>query len=184
MDSKVIEQLRVAGVDVAPRRTLVHVAVRVEAEDRIAPLGEEVPILVGDDQVVLLPLKPVSALFTGVRRPPVFTNGPDLDYVMFFASIERPVADCANLMASPPTDQDFERLYRKLKRHPDATDPSPVFSYMQAGARAYMSLTDVSRAEFEAVVARLAQSARTFSIGLSSRNYFGQLARMFLTAEV
>jgi len=43
---------------------------------------------------------------------------------------------------------------------------------MQAGARLYMSLVDVSRAEFEAIAQRLTRSVRHFRTDAASKNYF------------
>jgi hypothetical protein len=37
----------------------------------------------------------------------------------------------------------------------------------------------LSRDQFDAIVQRLSQSARRFSMGPSSRNYLGHLAEMF-----
>ena len=45
-------------------------------------------------------------------------------------------------------------------------------SYVQAAARLYMSLQDLSRLEFKAVIRRLSKSAKTFSMGFESTNYF------------
>jgi hypothetical protein len=50
-------------------------------------------------------------------------------------------------------------------------DANPLFSYLRAASRLYLSLRDVSRAEFEAVANRLRVSARTFSAGIDSTNY-------------
>ena len=78
-------------------------------------------------------------------------------------------------------DQEFERLYNHLRRRPDGTDANPILSYLQAAARLYMSLRDVSQAEFEAVARRLTKSARTYSEGLSSTNYTDLVLERLLT---
>ena len=182
MDPSAIAQLQATGHTFDPTRVLARIPTRIAENDVVEPLGDEVPLLI-KEEVVLLQLKPISALFTGDRKPPSFTNGPpNGEYVLLFATIEATAAGCASVMKSPPTDKEFERLYRRLKKHPDGMDKNPVFSYMQAGARLFMSFRDTSKAEFEAAVARMARSADTFSIGLTSRNYYGQLAHMFLGA--
>ena len=74
-------------------------------------------------------------------------------------------------MNRPETDAEFERLYRLLRRNPDGQDAHPLFSYLQGAVRLYMSLRDVSQAEFEAVVNRLSQSAKWHSTHTGSTNY-------------
>lgn len=189
MDSTVVKVLEASGIAVDPRRELVYVGIELDEDERLLPIGEEVAVLgrrnlldraLGRDKLAMVAMKPITQLFSGQRTPPSFRDGPTPEYMPFFATIERAVAQAASVLDPPPTDQELERLYRKLKRHPDGTDAAPLFSCMQAAARAYMSVAEVSRADFEAVIARLAQSARTFSVGHASHNYSGQLAAMFL----
>jgi hypothetical protein len=179
MDLHAIEPLKNADFELDPNKPMLVVPTQVDDDDQVVPLGDEIPVLV-DKKVVLLRLKPITALFSGNVKPPSFSQGPTQDYVMFFAAIERVVADTASLMRPIPTDREFERLYRLLKRHPDGKDKNPLFGYMQAAVRAYMSLVDVSRDEFEAVVSRIALTAKHFSSGPSTTNYFEMLSKMFL----
>jgi hypothetical protein len=180
MDLEAVEQLRRAGIKLDPAKSPLVVPTQVDDDERLVALGEnEVPFAVGE-KVVLLRLKPVTALFTGNVRPPSFLKGPTSEYVTFFATIERAVTDAASFKRPIPSDDEFQRLYRLLKRHPDGRDQNPLFSYMQAAARAYMSLVDVSREEFEAVVSRIALTAKHFSAGPSTTNYFEMLSHMFL----
>lgn len=180
MDLHAIEQFKDAGVELKPLASLVRVPVHVGRDDRVVALeGEEVPVA-ATEQVVLVPLKPITALFAGNKKPPSFSAGPSQDYVMFFGTIEATAADCASLLRPIPTDQEFERIYRLLKRRPDGRDGNPLFSYVRAAVRLYMSLNDVSRDEFQAVVARVALTAKHFSVGPSTTNYFEMLSRMFL----
>ncbi len=58
-----------------------------------------------------------------------------------------------------------------LRRRPAGRDRNPLFSYLQAAARLYLSIDSRSGAEHEAVVGRLARSAKTLALGQSSRNY-------------
>jgi hypothetical protein len=55
----------------------------------------------------------------------------------------------------------------------------PMRSYLRATARLYLSLRDVSSAEYEAVMNRLAKSALTFSMAPVSRNYLATLRDTF-----
>jgi hypothetical protein len=70
------------------------------------------------------------------------------------------------------TDDDFEEIYRWIRRRPDERSEKQLVTYVQAAVRLYMSLRDVSRAEFEAVFQRLARSARVFRMGPGSVNYY------------
>jgi len=59
-------------------------------------------------------------------------------------------------------------------------DANPLFSYLRAAARLYLSLRDVSRDEFEAVAERLRRSAKTFASRLDSTNYYRLVLGEFL----
>ena len=76
------------------------------------------------------------------------------------------------------TDQDMEQIYTLMRRRPDG-DGGRLHSYLRAAARLYMSVHEVSAAEYEAVMRRLARSARTFSAPPISRNYLATLRATF-----
>ena len=97
--------------------------------------------------------------------------------------IELTVIDYCVTTRRVVTDQEFERLYVHLRRRPDRTDAEPLFSYLQAAVRLYLSLRDISQAEFEAVVRRLAHSAQRYSAGYASRNYVEVARRPLLEAR-
>jgi hypothetical protein len=99
---------------------------------------------------------------------------------MFFCLIERTAADFCVSTGRMEPDDEFRRLYRLLARRPGGDDRNPLFSYIQAGARLYMSLKDVSRAEFEAVALRLSRFARNVSTGATSANYIQSAKRLLL----
>lgn len=170
MDSSVIETLRGAGID--PRfeeGAMLQIGFELNEKKKIRPVGERVLVEAGK-ATAFVPLKPISQLFTGDRVPPSFKEGPTDDYLFFFLLLERTAVFYCKV-TKPEYDQEMERLYSFLRRRPDGTDKNPLFSYLQAAARLYMSLHDVSRAEFEAVVQRLSRSARRFSAGAASTNY-------------
>ncbi len=130
-----------------------------------------------DRRAVLVKVRPLASLFTGTRRPPSFHSGPTREYAPFFASIEATTIDCAALMVPNASDQELERVYRLLKRHPDGHDDSPLFSYARAAACLYLSFRDVSRDEFDATLARIALAVKRLSAG---PGYFEVTAEMFL----
>lgn len=76
-------------------------------------------------------------------------------------------------------DQEFERLYDFLRRRPDGKDRSPVFGYLQAAARRAATIHELSPAEYEAILRRLAKSAKRFGTHVGSTNYFERALRDF-----
>ena len=167
----VVDALRHAGIDPDPGVSFPTIGLKVDAQGRLLPLGDEILVLAGGI-ALLVPLPSISNLWTGERTPPPFPRGPTPEYLPFFVLIERTAADFCATGGRIVTDKEFERLYDLLRRRPDGADPEPIFEHLQATVRLFMSLRDVSRAEFEGVARRLAQSARTFSDGYSSRNYW------------
>ena len=170
MDKAVIDQLQQAGVDTSMERHFPIVSVRLSDDGTPVPVADEVAVQSGKN-VALVTLKSIPRLFTGSARPPSFANGPTEEYVDFFALIERTAVDYCGVAGWEEYDEEFERLYRQLRRRPDGIEGNRLFTYLQAAARLYMSLRDVSREEFEAVAQRLSVSARHFKTGPSSNNY-------------
>jgi hypothetical protein len=172
MDLKAITALEKGGMD-PTHPELLWVPTALGEQGRVVPLDQDLPVPVMDEahQVVWLPLEPLSLLWTGSTVPPDFSREPPPEYEPFFILIEATAAEYCDATGRPERDREFERLYRRLRRHPDSEDPNPLFSYLRAAARLYLSLRDVSRAEFEAVAHRLSVSARTFSTRVDSTNY-------------
>ena len=165
-------------MDTAMSKMVPFVPIKADESGQPLPIGEEVPVQSGP-KLAMVQLKRISELFAGNRQPPDFGDGVPSAYALFFAAIEKPVIDFMTFSRKPETDANLEELYRHLRRRPDGTHANPAFGYMQAGARLYMSLRDVSRAEFEAVAQRLALSAKHFSRGYSSTNYFRVVGAQF-----
>ena len=180
MDANAVAELEKAGVKVgAPER--LFVAAEWRDDKHLLPVGERA--LVRDGELTAhVTLQPISRLWTGSAKPPSFTPAPPPEYHPFFILIEATAAGYCRAVRNTETDQEFERLYRHLLRRPDGTDRNPLFSYLQGAARLYMSLRDVSQAEFEAVVGRLHQSAKHHSTHVGSINYFQDVLRGVLGA--
>jgi hypothetical protein len=180
MDERVVKELVRLGIDVTLNERLPVVGIRLDRDGSgILPLEDEVAVIEGD-RTAIVTLRSASELFVGDVRPPDFANGPGDDYVLFFALIERTAADYCATRRLIDKDLEFERLYRHLRRRPDGRDANPLFSYLRAAARLYMSLRSVSRWEFESVAERLSRSARHFSQGPTSTNYFEYVGRPLL----
>lgn len=170
VDTAVVDALEKQGVDTSFRRHFPVIPVLFGDDRTLRMPGDEVWVVSGKKHAFVT-LKGISRLFTGNRRPPSFGHGPTKEYVSFFALIERTAFDFCTVTRRFETDDEFERLYRQLRRRPDGRDNNPLFGYIRAAARLYMSLRDTSQAEFEAVAQRLSQSARHFSLGPASTNY-------------
>lgn len=171
MDPAAVTALERGGID--PRRPeLLKVPIALGEQRTVVSLDElPVPVMDEEGQVVWLPLPPISHLWTGSAPAPDFSHAPPPEYEPFFILLEATAAEYCYVVGRPERDREFERLYRHLRRRPDGEDPNPLFSYLQAAARLYLSLRPVSRAEFEAVADRLRQTARAFASRLDSTNY-------------
>ncbi|MCK8503580.1 MULTISPECIES: hypothetical protein [Myxococcus] len=181
MDANAVAELEKAGVKAdAPDR--LFVAVEWDADKKhVVPVGPRALVRDGE-KLAHVTLQPISQLWTGDVKPPSFAKIPPPEYHPFFMLLEATAAGYCRAVRNTETDQEFERLYRHLARRPDGTDRNPLFSYLQGAARLYMSLRDVSQAEFEAVVLRLHQSARHHQTHVGSINYFQDVLRGVLGA--
>lgn len=173
MDAEVVEKLERAGLKVdAP--DMLRVPIQRDEQKKILPLHEDVPVM-GNEGLLMVRLKPLSQLWTGTVEPPDLSRTPPLEYQPFFLLLEATAANYCAAIGKPETDAEFERLYRLLRRRPDGSDNNPLFSYLQGAARLYLSLRDVSRAEFEAVAHRLSQSAKWHSAHVGSTHYYREV---------
>jgi len=171
MDETLINELRESNIDPSfdsPPRLFIPIR---RNEAGIVAVSDRVPV---QCKAVTkeLSLKSIPELFVGNRQAPSFKGGPTGDYIKFFALIEATVIDYCLVATRVERDQEIERLYSLLRRRPAGKDKNPLFSYIQAAVRVYMSLFDVSPSEFDAVIRRLSQSAGHFAIGPTSTNYF------------
>lgn len=176
MDPVAIAQLSEAGVDATLSKFLPSIPIRVDERRLALPLSEEVPVLAGKT-VTLIHLKNVQELFAGNAQPPDFSKGPTPEYAVAFALIEMTALEYCRVSRKAERDMEFHRIYAHLRRRPDGDYPHPIFSYLRAAMRLYMSLRDLSQAEFEGIVGRLSRSAKHFALSETSTNYIGVLAR-------
>lgn len=169
MDLDFVAKLRQSGLEPDANRLSVGVP---RAGDPLAQ--EDAPgMLVTDGRTQsIITAKPIARLFVGSRQPPSLREVPPEEYRPFFRALEWAAADACLARGRPEPDAEFERLYRLLRRCPDGVDRNPIFGCLQRAAQLYLSLNDVSQAEFEAVMDRLSKSARVFSTHPGSTNYF------------
>ena len=149
-----------------------------DGQDRIVVLGDAVVVRTTKGETVTLTLGPLRPLFKGTARAPDLSAGPSPGLMPFFFLLEGTVVRYCDAAGRDETDQEMERVYSELRRRPDAGD-GLLQSHLRGAARLYLSLRDVSEAEYEAVMRRLARSARSFSDGAISRNYLATLRDTF-----
>ena len=177
MDNEVVEALRSAGADLSLQDEVLSVPIRCSDSGAPLPLGDVISVQSGDVIVPEIRLKRVTELFGGQGEAPSFANGPTPEYMWFFILIERTAIMYCTASGNIERDVEFEQIYRHLRRRPDGRHANGLFSYIQAATRLYMSIRDVSQLEFEAVLDRLALSAKHFSMGPTSRNYFDVVSK-------
>ncbi|MBJ6760070.1 hypothetical protein JGU66_04795 [Myxococcaceae bacterium JPH2] len=180
MDVTAVAELEKAGVKVDDPMRL-FVPVERDEQGQVKTVGDLVPVRFGDTTAHVT-LQSISKLWTGNKQPPNFTKAPPPDYQPFFFLIETTAAAFCRATGRAEPDQEFEQLFRHLLRRPDGEAKNPLFSHLRAAARLYMSLRDVSEAEFEAVAQRLHQSAKHYNTHVGSTNYFQHVLREVLGA--
>ncbi|NPD24795.1 hypothetical protein [Corallococcus exiguus] len=180
MDANVVAELEKAGVKVEDPMRL-FIPVERDEHGQVKVVGDEVPVRFGD-VTAHVRLQPISALWTGNKQPPDFSRPPFPEYEPFFFLIEATAAGFCRDTRHAEVDQEFSQLYRHLARRPDGHHKNALFSYLRAAARLYLSLRDVSQAEFEAVAQRLHQSAKLHAGHVGSTNYFQAVLRQVLGA--
>ncbi len=175
-----MERLQRAGLKV-DQPEMLRVAIQRDENKKVMKLGTEVPVM-GNEGLMLVSLQPLTKLWTGSAVPPDLSRTPPPQYQPFFLLLESTAANYCAAIGKAETDDEFERLYRQLRRRPDGDDPHPLFSYLRGTARLYMSLRDVSQSEFEAVVNRLSQSAKWHSTHVGSTNYHREVLQKLFGA--
>jgi hypothetical protein len=144
-------------------------------EDALAP-RQVVGMLFGD-QVIVWIAPELSSLFRGSVLPPSLEQFP-APYAQIFAHIESQVLVVA-ASGLAGTDDQYREIYANFRRRPDARSTSPLHEALWQVLALTLASIPLSREQFDAIVQRLSQSARSFSMGASSRRYVGHLAEMF-----
>jgi hypothetical protein len=119
----------------------------------------------------------LRALFRGDNVPPPMPDEPPPAYMPLFYFIEHHVLTFCNGLGDK-TDGEFEEAFSNLRRRPDGKSASPLHFFLWQVAAGLAGKRRVSAAEFDAIFGRLTQSARTFGIGIVSRNYIRVLRHM------
>ncbi len=177
MDTNVVAALGPYDQSDANRLAIPLLSIVRDERGKIAAPRDEVGLLV-DGLDTRLVFRPLRQLFTGDAKAPDLSHGPTPELEAFFMLLEHAVVRFCDADERDATDQEMEQIFAELRRRPD-TAGGPLRSYLRATAQLYVSLRDVSAAQYEAVMARLAKSARTFSEVPISRNYLATLRETF-----
>ncbi len=111
----------------------------------------------------------LRALFRGDRQPPVLGDYPAA-YSDSFILLDLHVLEISRVVGDR-RDEEMREIYSWLRRLPDGRSHGFVHDYMWQAAALVLGTRPLSQAEFEAILARLERSCRTFNLGSSSRNY-------------
>lgn len=177
MDAGVVAALALPSGPEARGLPVPLVTILRDADGKISSARDEIETDDGKKQT-RVSLRPLRELFAGNAKAPDLSRGPTPELEYLFVSLEAMVVRYCDVDGRDETDQDLERIFATLKRRPDGPAHG-LHSYLRATARLYMSVHDVSQAEYEAVMGRLAKSARTFGAAPISRNYVETLRETF-----
>ena len=119
----------------------------------------------------------LRALFRGHRQPPVLGAYPEA-YNDSFAILDLHALEISKFFGDR-RDAEMREIYSLLRRRPDGRSLGFVHDYMWQAAALILGTRPLSQAEFEAIMARLERSCRTFERGCTSRNYIAALRSTF-----
>lgn len=119
----------------------------------------------------------LRALFRGNRQPPVLGDYPEA-YNDSFALFDLHALEISRFFGDR-RDAEMKEIYSMLRRRPDGRSLGFVHNYMWQAAALILGTRPLSQAEFEAILARLERSCRTFELGPTSRNYVQALKFTF-----
>jgi hypothetical protein len=115
----------------------------------------------------------LRALFRGDKQPPVLGDYPEA-YNECFMLMDMHVLEVSKFFGDR-RDAEMKEIYSTLRRRPDGRSLGFVHDYMWQAAALILGTRPLSQAEFEAILARLERSCRTFEQGTTSRNYVAAL---------
>ena len=115
----------------------------------------------------------LQGLFRGDKQPPVIGDYPEV-YIDSFMLLDLHALEISSIFGDR-RDAEMLEIYSQLRRRPDGRSLGFVHDYMWQAAAMVLATRPLSQAEFEAIMARLERSCRTFKMGPSSRNYVATL---------
>ncbi|MBM3835799.1 MAG: hypothetical protein FJ403_21525 [Verrucomicrobia bacterium] len=157
-------------------RTKLTVGLKLKENRPDLSVREEVMIYDGI-KGALWSVPSLRALFRGNAVPPAMSGEPPAPYLPIFLFIEQHILTFCNA-AGDKTDREFEEAFSNLRRRPDGKSFSELHSFLWQVAAGLVGKRLINAAEFDAIFGRLTQSARTFGMGVVSRNYITTLRQM------
>lgn len=153
----------------------LRVAVTYPIEGKTLP-PDAIPVLdlLNPAKAVFWSVPSIRTLFRGDVVPPPMTDEPPKEYIQIFLFIELHVIEFCGAFGDK-TDGEFEEAYSNLRRRPDGKSLSPLHAYLRQVGAVVTGRWPLSSPEFEAIFGRLTRSARTFRMGVVSRNYIAAL---------
>lgn len=115
----------------------------------------------------------LESLFRGDKQPPVLGDYPAA-YNDSFLLLDFHVLEMSKVFGDR-RDEEMKEIYSALRRRPDGRSLGFFHDYMWQAAALVLGTRPLSKAEFEAIMARLERSCRTFERGPTSRNYIATL---------
>jgi hypothetical protein len=123
----------------------------------------------------------LRGLWRGTQQPPVLGDYPEA-YNDAFMILDFHALELCRLFGDRP-DSEMKEIYATLRRRPDGRSLGFAHDYLWRAAALVLGTRPLSQAEFEAIMARLERSCRTFEQGPSSRNYIACLRTTFEQGE-
>ena len=110
----------------------------------------------------------LRAFFRGDKQPPVLGHYPEA-YNDAFIIFDLHVLEISKFFGDR-RDSEMKEIFSALRRRPDGRSLGFVHDYMWQAAALVLGTRPLSQAEFEAIMARLERSCRTFEFGPTSLN--------------
>jgi hypothetical protein len=159
---------------------IILAGIRVKDTDKhrgLVPAGMERGILCLSDgkDFCFWETETLQGLFRGDKQPPVLGAYPEA-YNDSFALLDLHALEISKFFGDR-RDSEMKEIYSSLRRRPDGRSLGFVHDYMWQAAALVLGTRPLSRAEYEAIMARLERSCRTFEMGPTSRNYIAALRK-------
>ena len=146
------------------------------------PLPNEGPdrseiVLVSGDDTWGWKVSSLRSLFRGTNKAPEFGAYPE-GYNESFLVLDFQAMQISDIFG-PRRDREMLEIYSALRRRPDGRSLGFVHDCMWQAAALMLGLRPLSEAEYEAILARLERSCRSFERGPTSANYVAALRQTF-----
>jgi hypothetical protein len=141
------------------------------------PLPRTIVVLSDGEKDGTWDVPSLREMFRGDVVPPSMEKFP-AEYTPYFYFVEKHVVGLCHAMGDR-TDQQMEAAYAMLRRRPDGRSVGTEHDFVWQVCALMLGMYPLSQAQFEAIVGRLEQSARSFAMRPVSRNYAHHLHHQF-----